>query len=579
MTQDKKQFLKKFFIAFGISFAVLLFVVFVLMRGMFCNAFIAKGEKSFNKADYDSAIEYFETAKSWKKKSQLAYLSLAKAYIAKEDYDTAGKLIDEAIQKKITTKEAGIEQLHIMRVKVYSASGKLADAVNYIDTLPDQYMRKKIQDARPENISYSPMQGSYDSMLKMTITVKEGETVYYTTDGSYPTKFSNMYTSPINIGNGTTKINAISVNSDGLVSPLLNITYEVTNDNEPVTFDDPKIEQMVRNALYKPRGVVLVKELASITTLTNEDADGLVRTLSDLDLMPNLEVLYLHGESNMMSISQLSGKSKLRELGLANCELDSEDINALGGLAALEDLDISGNKVSTISALSELTALRNVYLDGNRVSDLSPLSKSQNIETISAKGNTITAIPDFETAQQLKTLILANNRIDDLSTIHRLTALTYLDLSSNNIKNAKNLSALTNLDTLVLADNPITNFDFVKDFRRLTVLDVNSTDFISLSPLENLPLTTLDASNTGLASLSGIETLSKLTYLSIADTDVTDISLMPELKKLGYLDISYLKLKDPAPLFTMKELSTLVAAGHDFKGIAFANPDITVIYE
>lgn len=97
-----------------------------------------------------------------------------------------------------------------------------------------------------------------------------------------------------------------------LVSPLLSVTYNITNENQAVSFDDNKVEQMVRRALSKPSGVIRVKELEAVTDLSNEGIDGYVKTLSDLDMMPNLQSLILDGENMMMSVSQLSGKAKLK---------------------------------------------------------------------------------------------------------------------------------------------------------------------------------------------------------------------------------------------------------------------------
>ncbi len=577
MSKINKQFTIKFAIAFASTVAVLIFMIFVILRSMFANIYISKANASFDKGDYEQALEYFETAKYWKKKNQTVHIGLAKTYVAKEDFETAGKLIDEAITKKITSSESGLEQLHLMRIKIFSAAGQLSSAVNYIDSLDNQYMLKKIQAVRPSDITYSPTQGSYDQNLKMTINVREGETVYYTTDGTYPTKFSNTYTSPIKIGNGNTKITAISVDSEGLVSPMLSVTYEVTNENEAVEFDDAKIEKMVRKALSKTNGIIRVKELAGVTELSNDGIDGYVRTLSDLDLMPNLESLCLAGEKNLISISQLSGKSKLKTLYLSGCSVDSEKINALGSLSALEFLDISSNTVTSITALSELTNLKYVYLSGNRIADLSPLAASENIQFIDASGNSITSIPDFNSAEKLETLLLKNNLINDISTIHRLTTLKYLDLENNIIKQGKNIASLVNLETLVLTGNPMVSFDFLSSLTKLTSLDVNSTDFMNLKPIENLPLTTLSASKTELANISSLEKFQNLSYLEIADTNVTDISVLEKMKKLEYLDISNLKILDPAPLFTMKSLASLKATGLDFKGIVFANPNLQII--
>ena len=43
-------------------------------------------------------------------KKQQVYLSLAKAYGAQEDYENAGAVLDEAIEKKLTTDETDMEQ-------------------------------------------------------------------------------------------------------------------------------------------------------------------------------------------------------------------------------------------------------------------------------------------------------------------------------------------------------------------------------------------------------------------------------------------------------------------------------------
>jgi hypothetical protein len=52
----------------------------------------------------------------------------------------------------------------------------------------------------------------------------EGENIYYTTDGSTPTKFSKKYTSPIPI-NDTTVISAISIEDDKIASDKVVATY------------------------------------------------------------------------------------------------------------------------------------------------------------------------------------------------------------------------------------------------------------------------------------------------------------------------------------------------------------------
>ena len=570
---------KKFWIAFGISFAsaaaVTLFLLLVVFRGMFYNIYISKGDTRFEKGEYMRAADYYDTARSWKPKKQGAYLKIARACIAAEDFDAAGDIIDEAIKKKVKTRDSGLEDLYLMRIKVYSTAGKLNEAVNYIASLDDQYIRKKVELARPADLVYTPTQGSYDKSLKMSITVREGETVYYTTDGSYPTKFSNIYVDPINIGNGTTRITAVAVNAEGLVSPMLAVSYTVTNDYEEVVFDDEKMEKMVRKALSKPVGIIRVKELEGVTELSNDGIDGYLKTLSDLELMPNLTSFHIEGETKLISISQLSGRTALTSLTLASCDLDSTEINSLGSLTQLQSLDLTDNNITSISVLSNLPALKFAFLRKNGIEDIAPLSTLSNLLVLDVSENRISDISALPTS--LEAVHLSKNLVSDLSGIHALSKLLTLDLSHNLVTDAKNIGKLSSLETLTLASNNITNFEFLSELVSLTSLDVSSTSFVSTRAIASLPLVSLVANNTGIITLSDISKMQTLTSLDIAHTDITDIKALKNLPALDYIDISGCEIEDVSVLGDFPALYTVWAKGLDLDGIEFVNEDVYVV--
>ncbi len=577
MVKINKKKAAVFAAAFAGTVLVVSLLVFVVFKGMFYKIYTARGDSSFAAGDYTQAVKYYNTAKGWNPKKQQVYLALAKAYGELEDFESAGAVLDEAIEKKLTTDETGMEQLYIMRIKIYSAAGQLIEAVNYTDGISDQYILRKIQEIRPSDLSYTPTQGNYDKTQKMTITVPEGHTVYYTTDGTYPTKFSTVYVEPINIGNGSTSVTAIAVNADGLVSPLLSVTYNITNENQAVSFDDNKVEQMVRRALSKPSGVIRVKELEAVTDLSNEGIDGYVKTLSDLDMMPNLQSLILDGENMMMSVSQLSGKAKLKTLILSGCDLDSAEINVLGSLAALETLDLSDNNITSLSMLANVTTLKFVYLANNSIDDISALSASKEITLIDATHNRISAVPDFDEGIPLNTLLLGSNYISDISTVHRYTSLTALDISDNLVKNAKNLSALKNLDMLDISGNDVANFDFLSELKKLTQLNVDDTSFVSAKPVSGLKLVSFSANDTGLVGIEQLSDMTELKSLGISGTNVTDITPLNNAQKLDYLDISGCNIKDLSVLSGLSGLYTLKAVGVDVSGVSFVNPDILIV--
>ncbi len=70
--------------------------------------------------------------------------------------------------------------------------------------------------------------GHYDTFLTITLTATEGTTIYYTLDGSNPKDNSNafVYADPIQLSaEGTTKIIAYAMDSNGIMSTSLEVTY------------------------------------------------------------------------------------------------------------------------------------------------------------------------------------------------------------------------------------------------------------------------------------------------------------------------------------------------------------------
>ena len=74
--------------------------------------------------------------------------------------------------------------------------------------------------------TFTPVAGTYNEVTNVTISATDGD-VYYTLDGSTPTKESNKYTAPIVLNtNGTTTIKAIAISSESQ-SSVVTATYTI----------------------------------------------------------------------------------------------------------------------------------------------------------------------------------------------------------------------------------------------------------------------------------------------------------------------------------------------------------------
>lgn len=551
----------KFIVSFIITLIAVLLVVFVFLRGIFASNYLKRADEALAAGDNEAAISNYNIALFWNGKNQAAYLSLTQAYMNIEDFDNAHATIDKAISKKVITDESGMEVLYIQKIKVYSTQGQLAQAAEYTDSITDLNISRQIAQLRPGELAYTPTQGSYDRSQKIVITVPENESVYFTTDGSSPTRSSSLYSEPISIGKGETIINAISVNEQGLVSPLLTLTYNIENANEVISFDDRKVEQMVLNALKKSNDIVYARELESITELTNEGVSGKITTLSDLGYMPNLTTLILTGENAVTSLAEISNKKKLAELNLSGCQLSDSAVTALSGLTELTTLNLSNNNISSVSGLRELTKLQNLDLSNNKISDITPLTSLTALKNLNLGKNSLADIRGLEACKEITVLDITSNTISELPTIHSMEQLIELHLGDNPIKNLKNLEGLTNLVTLDVSDCEIVSLDFVSKMSQLINLNISDTNIATLSPLSGLKLKELYLSGCPVSNISPILSMTELYRLDISETKVYDIADIKSLTSLEYLDISGLDLQSVAAVKELVNLKTLRITG------------------
>lgn len=105
-------------------------------------------------------------------------------------------------------------------------------------------LKKQLLVSRP---SFASNPGSYSIGFKLAI--KSGhktDTLYYTTDGTAPTKKSNVYTAAIELPPGTTTIRVVAYNASGRKGTVLNGVYTVSALAAPKAQDwqDTKIQDM-----------------------------------------------------------------------------------------------------------------------------------------------------------------------------------------------------------------------------------------------------------------------------------------------------------------------------------------------
>lgn len=211
------------------------------------------------------------------------------------------------------------------------------------------------------------------------------------------------------------------VNSDGLKQEL--------------EFNDPALEQAVREAINKPEGAVY---------------QGDIKDLQELDL----------SRKGIKNITVLKSFTNLKRLDLS--ENENCDLGVLKGLTSLLILDLTNNEISDLSFLEGMTNLQILRLEYNKISDISNLKGLNNLTTLDLNFNRISDISPVRGMSNLQSLALYASNIKDINALEGLIKLRALNLSNNKISDITPLQGLTNLKELYLEGNVISDYSPVK---------------------------------------------------------------------------------------------------------------------
>lgn len=181
-------------------------------------------DTAFSNHKYEESYEYVERAVSLDDSSADARLLMAQILVKLEKNAQAEKtLLDLIAQDPDNVTAYG--QL----IKLYAADEKTDE----IKTLLDGCENEDVLDKYSGYISDPPvfsLQGTeYSEAQSLQLLSKsEGASIYYTTDGTDPTKDSTLYNGPITLEEGSTTVKAIVINGKGISSDITEKTYMIT---------------------------------------------------------------------------------------------------------------------------------------------------------------------------------------------------------------------------------------------------------------------------------------------------------------------------------------------------------------
>ncbi len=297
-----------------------------------------------------------------------------------------------------------------------------------------------------------------------------------------------------------------------LKPPTPNIDTVTTpgSDNENINTPDPELEihfndinleNAVRTKIGKSMGVITRSDVEDIKALSAR-VQG-ITNIDALSYFVNLEELDLTG-NRITDFSPLSQLTSLKKLNISkNYNVVSGasgasglDISFLKTLLLLEELDASDNMLSDITPVSYLVSLKKLTLSRNRITDIMPIASCRALTYIDLSynyginaDNTERGISDLSPLFQcteLTQLIASHNLISRTEGIEALGNLVYIDLEDNYVDSLESLAKVSRLETLLMHGNSLLSIDPLTDNKTVSVLDVSLNMISDFTPIRTM---------------------------------------------------------------------------------------------
>ena len=513
--------------------------IFIYDRETVRDFLMAQARNCAQNGHFEAAAWFYDISYEFAGEDENVAIDLAQIYKDSGNYTKAEYTLVSAIADGATS------ELYIALCQTYVEQDKLLDAVNMLDKVADPAIKAELDALRPAAPQPDFTPGFYSQYISLNFTA-DGGTLYVSTDGQYPSTADTPCVTPVALEGGETKIYAITVGSNGLVSPLSILSYTVGGVIEAVEFADAYIEELIQAQLmFGEYTTIYSNDLWAVTDLTVPEAAA---ELSDLRHLSYLEKLSITNRQ-ISDLSFLEGMTRLKTLDLSGCTI-SADLSILKTLPALEELsmrgcsvsslaflegapslkklDLASNAIGNLGVLAGIPTLQVLNLRDNAISDLAPLAALAELTELDLGENVIPSIAPLASCTKLGILDVSENKLTDIAAVQKLTALTSFRAEKNQIADCAPLAVCTQLKTLDISNNLIPDITMLATLTKLTEFDFSYNQATALPALpSDAALVTIDGSYNQLVGLEPLDKISSLNYVYM--------DYNPEIAKIAFL--------------------------------------------